>query len=111
MPWLGGITAETGEYEIRVRTNLSRTQGQIRNLIVNFDVPDIMETVDDKAISASGTRLPLTKSYYAILNVNLTVQDDGGSARTARVMDKSTSGPLVKCFDINGNPTAGKVDA
>jgi len=26
-------------------------------------------------------------------------------------MDKSTSGPLVKCFDINGNPTAGKVDA
>lgn len=111
MPWLGGITAETGDYEIRVRTNFSHTQGRIRNLIVNLDVPDIMETVDDKAISASGTRLPLTKSYYAILNVNLTVQDDGGSARTARVMDKSTSGPLVKCFDINGNPTAGKVDA
>lgn len=111
MPWLGGITAETGDYEIRVRTNFSRTQGRIRNLIVNLDVPDIMETVNDQTISASGTRLPLTKSYYAILNVNLTVQDDGGSARTARVMDKSTSGPLVKCFDINGNPTAGKVDA
>lgn len=111
MPWLGGITAETGDYEIRVRTNFSRIQGRIRNLIVNLDVPDIMETVNDKTISSAGTRLPLTKSYYAILNVNLTVQDDGGSARTARVMDKSTSGPLVKCFDINGNATAGKVDA
>jgi hypothetical protein len=111
IPWLGHINTELGVYEFRVRTVFSRTQGVISALAVNFDVPDISETINDQSISAAGTRLLIQNSYHGIKAVNLTVQDDGGTGRTARVMDKSATGPLVKVFDISGNPTTGKLDA
>lgn len=112
MPWPGAITAEAGDYEIRVRTAFGHTQGRIDALAVNFDVPDIIEYLNDIAIAAPGTRLPITQTYHAITGVHLTLQDDGGTALTARVMDKDeTLGPLINTFDATNAATTGNVDA
>jgi hypothetical protein len=46
-----------------------------------------------------------------VVIVSLTLHSDGGSATTARVVDKSTSGPLIQCFNASGAATAGTVDA
>lgn len=111
-PWPGTITAEIGDYEIRVSTAFSRTRGRIAALAVNIDVPDITEHLHNVNILGVGTRLPFTKTYHSIRAVHLTLQDNASSAVTARVMDKNASlGPLVKCFDVVNAATTGQVDA
>lgn len=112
MPWPGAITAAAGDYEIRVRTTFGRTRGRIDALAINFDVADIIEYLNDIAIAAPGTRLPITQTYHTITGVHLTLQDDAGTALTARVMDKSASlGPLINTFDSTNTATTGNVDA
>lgn len=111
LPWPGAITTELGDYEIRVRTAYGRTRGRIDALTVNIDVEDIVEYLNDIAIAAAGTRLPITETYHVIRGVNLTLQDDGGSARTTRWIDKNTAlGPLIKAFDSTNTATTGHVD-
>ena len=110
--WPGAITAEAGDYEIRVRTDFGRTRGRIDALAVLLDVPDIVDYLDDIEIASGGTRLPLPRTYRVIRNVHLTLQDTGSGAASARVMDKSASaGPLIRCFTTAGSATAGRVDA
>ena len=113
MPWPGEIPVTHQGYEIRVTTAAGPTQGQLSAFQALIDMPDIEENIDDVAIAAGGTRLPIKRSYRKIVNVNLTLQSDGGTAATARVMDKLATGPLVKCFDGANPPvaTTGLVDA
>jgi hypothetical protein len=59
-----------------------------------------------------GTRLPLQKSYRRVKTVNLTLQDDGGSAATLKVLDKDeVQGPLVRAFDAAGQGATATIDA
>lgn len=112
LPFLGSITLENTTYEIKITTSASTIQGRISGLALQVDVPDIIERFNDVVISSGGTRLPIKNTYRYISNVSITLQDDGGSARTVRVMDKNeTLGALIKCFDINGNATSGKIDS
>jgi hypothetical protein len=77
-----------------------------------FDAPDIQETFEDLLLAAEGARLPLQKSYRRIKTVNLTLQDDGGTAATLKVLDKDElDGPLVRAFDAAGQGTAATIDA
>lgn len=111
-PWPGAIAAEPITYEWRVSTAAGVTRGRISVLAAQLDVPDILEYFDDVTVGIGGSRLALTNTYRAIKNVSLTLQHDGGSARTVRTMDKNASlGPLVQCFDSAGAGTAGKIDA
>lgn len=111
-PWPGAIAAEAVGYEFRVSTNASSTRGRISELAVQLDVPDIVEHLDDIVIASGGTRLPISETYRFIKNVSLTLQDDGGSAESVKVMDKNASlGPLSQCFNSAGSGTAGKIDA
>lgn len=111
LPWPGALTAQAGEYQFRIRTAFGRTRGRVDALAINLDVPDIVEYLDDIDISAGGTRLPLTNAYRVIRNVHLTLQDDGGTADSAKVIDKSAAlGPLVNCTTA-GSATTGRVDA
>jgi hypothetical protein len=49
--------------------------------------------------------------------VNLALQNDGGTALTAKIEDKGTGGPpltggpLIKCYDAAGAVVAGTIDA
>lgn len=110
-PWPGAVTAEVQPRQIRVRTNFSRTRGRVDALAVNFDVPDRSLLLGGVAIAAVGTRLPIGAGWNGLKVVGLTLQDDGGAARTPIVIDKSLSGPLIKCLDASGVAVVGKVDA
>lgn len=111
-PWPGSIEATRQNYEFWVVTGASSAiQGVIRDFKILLDMPDVEEWIDDASIASGGARLTLANTYTAISNVNLTLQDDGGSAVYAIVSDKSTSGPMIKCYDKNGNAAAGTVDA
>jgi hypothetical protein len=111
MPWPGALVAQEGELEIRVHTNMSRTRGRIDALTVSWDVPDREVSLNDVAIADAGTRLGIGSGWHVVKGVHLTLQADGGNARTPIVIDKSLSGPLVKCLDSTGTAVNGTVHA
>jgi hypothetical protein len=111
-PWPGmmlSVTRERFDYRMTIQGGL--TQGIIFDFPLVVTLPAIEETLDDLAIAAVGTRLPLTQAYREILNVALTLQDDGGGAASIRLVDKTATGPLVKAFDNAGAGVTATIDA
>lgn len=113
MQWPGQIDhLRLQPYKIRIIGYAGTVQAVLQQLQLIFDVPDLLETVNDAAISSLGTRLSLTKIYREIVSVRAAVLDDGGSAAYVKVMDKhATLGPLLKVFNKDGEATTGLVDA
>jgi len=112
VPFPGRAWADAGiPYQFRVDVEQSAEQGQIGSVIAQIDVPDKTIRLPNVAIGTGGTRLAIGAGWKSIVIVNLTLQGDGGSATTARVLDKSTTGPLVQCFSAAGTAAAGTVDA
>jgi hypothetical protein len=110
--WPGKVDARRERYKFRITTGPGTVQGRITALKVQIDVPDIVEHLADVAIVSGGTRLPVTKSYRKIVNVQLTLQDDGGSAVRAEVKDKDASlGPLIAAYDGSGSGASATLDA
>lgn len=110
--WPGILAAEAKAYEFRIECDEGVLQPVISALRVVIDPPDLVEKFNSVSIADTGTRLTLTKTFRAILAVNLTLEDDAGTARTARVIDRSeTLGPQVKCYDSSNTAVAGTVDA
>lgn len=111
VPWLGRLEPTRQRYDFQITTNASNTRGTLIELKTILDAPDVIEALDDIAINAAGTRIPITKTYKQIFNVTLTLQDDGGDAVSAIVMDKDpVLGPLVKTVDGSRVGVAGLVD-
>ncbi|BAQ18295.1 host specificity factor TipJ family phage tail protein [Methyloceanibacter caenitepidi] len=111
--WPGKAAALKRE---RVYFRITAAGGAMRPIISEFtvrqDVPDVLERFNDVPIGAGGTRLSLTESFTRILNISLTLQDDGGDAVSAKFIDKDASaGPLIKCFDADNLAVTGNVDA
>jgi hypothetical protein len=111
--WAGQVPARNEPYDVRITTGFGPTQGVVSVLSAITDMPDIVERLNNITLAAgTGTRLPITKTYRQIKNVNLTLQDDGGTARSAKVIDKSaTTGPLVQGIDATAAVVAAHVDA
>jgi len=110
----GSVEAEVGVYtfKLTIPAQQSTAPPIVEQVFTRLDVGDVEERLGDVAISAGGTRLPIQKTYREIVTVNLTLQDDGGTAETARVIDKDeTSGPLVKAYDSSGAETGATIDA
>lgn len=111
--WPGSLDVD-GQIQIRFRLTLSAglTQGVIYELAALIDAPEISEVVEDIVIDPAGTRLPLTNTFRVVRSVQLTVQADGGSGVTPRLIDKSaTLGPLVEILNTSGVAVAGLLDA
>ena len=98
-------------YQFRIDVDQSNLQGVIGSVVAQIDVPDKTIRLPDVAIAAGGTRLSIGSGWKSVVIVSLTLHSDGGSAITARVVDKSTSGPLIQCFNASGTATTGIVDA
>lgn len=111
LAWPGRVNAESGLYNWKVTAASGATQGAITTMIANMEVPERRTTYAQVSISAAGTRLPIGSDWHSIRAVVLTVQDDGGSAVSARTMDKLATGPLIKCFNTAGTAVAGTIDA
>lgn len=115
--WLafpGSIPASEGQYQFRfvIPAQQLNTAPKVSDIVVSLDVADVVERFNDVAIASGGTRLSLTKDYRDILNVSLTLQDDGGTASAVKYLDKDEAlGPLIQCFDNSGTTVAGTIDA
>ena len=114
-PWpgvLGPIDSTSEEYDVRVSVAGGLDQGVLTELSLLIDVPDILEYFEDVAISSGGTRLPITQTYRVIKSVQVTVQDDGGTAASALILDKdATLGPEIKTINTSRTGVNGLVDA
>ncbi len=111
MYWPGSIVAETGGYEFRVTVSGGKEQGRINAFSVSASTNTTTLYFNDLVISNTGTRLPIGAGWYGILGIKLTVQSDGNGASTALTIDKSLSGPLIKCYNNLGNQVQGLIDA
>lgn len=113
-PWPGRLESVTRqEYQFRIITSGGFTQGVIADVDMIVDVPDVVDKLADIAIGASGTNITLSKSFRAIVNVQATLQDDGGNARTVKIINKDFSGftgPLLQAFDSSGVGTTAVID-
>ena len=110
--WPGRFKVIAQPYNFKFDIAQGFTRGVISKLNFKVDAADISETLADVAIDSSGTRLSLTKSYSVIKSVNLTLQDDGGTAATVKVMDKNaTNGPLIQGYNSSDSATGCNVDA
>ncbi len=98
-------------YQFRIDVEQSSQPAFVGAVVAQIDVPDKTIRLPNVAIGIGGTRLTIGTSWKSVVIVNLTLQGDGGSATTARVLDKSTAGPLVQCFSAAGTAAAGTVDA
>jgi predicted phage tail protein len=101
-----------GNYEIKLTVPARSQAATVSRWSFIVDVDDIVERFSNISVGSGGTRLPITKTYTSISVVNLTLQYDGGSSYTVRVLDKDpVLGPLVKAYDLTGAATTGHVDA
>lgn len=111
-PWPGTVIALSEPFDFLVTVGGGGIQGKLSQFAVNIDVPDIVERLNDIVLSPGGTRLPIANIYNIIKNVSLTVQDDGGSAVSAKVLDKNALlGPLSQAVNSSNIGVTGKVDA
>lgn len=109
---LGPFDTTADSYQFRLTTQGGAAQGVVSQFDIVIDVPDLVEIFDDVVISATSTRLPITKTYRAIKAVNVTVQTDGNGGVTARIIDKSnTLGPDIEVLNASGTAVTGLVDA
>ncbi len=110
-PWPGQLERILKKkYGFRVTTIGGTIRGVISNFDLIFDVPDQVERIDDFVVAAAGARLPITKSFRSIKNVNLTLHD--GSAVSVKILDKDELlGPNVRAFDSGGSGIQATVDA
>lgn len=111
LPWPGEISVKNSIYDIRIMAGQANTQGIVSQLTLTVDAPDISEFIANVAISAGGTRLPITKSYISIKGVNLTLVADGGTAIRPQQEDALATGPLVKTYDAAAAAVSGHVNA
>jgi sulfur carrier protein ThiS len=112
LTWPGALISGNDEYQFRLRAGAGAAPGLFENFKVAIDAPDITESFDDIVIAAAGTRLPLTRSYQAIKNVQITLQNDGGAGVRPMIEDKSAAlGPLIKVYNAAGSAVQHTVDA
>lgn len=85
-------------------------QGIIHSLKATIDAPDVSELLSNVKISEEGTRLVPTKGFKVINKVFVTLLG-GTEAISAKVIDMNTRGPMIQCFDSNGNATKATINA
>lgn len=95
---------------IRIIFEAGKTQGVIHSLKATIDAPDVSELLSGIDISASGTRLIPTKNFKVINKVFTTLLG-GSEAISAKVVDMNIRGPMIQCFDKDGNPVAATINA
>jgi hypothetical protein len=112
VPFPGRAWADGGTtYQFRIDVDQSNLQGLIGSVVAQIDVSDKTIRLPDVQIATGGSRLSIGTGWRSVVIVSLTLHSDGGSATTARVVDKSITGPLIQCFNASGAATAGTVDA
>lgn len=115
VPFPGFVTyAEVGVYNFRLSIPAKFGVGApaLSGLVLSLDVDDIVEDIENVAVSNTGVRLPITKTYRKITHVSLTLQTDGSGADSVKITDKSESlGPLIHTYNAQNVEVASIIDA
>lgn len=110
-PLVAGTRVDRQPFEIEARIGAGTTRGRLGRLDIVMDAIDVVERFDDVAVPAEGLRLTPTKQLIRLKNVSLTLQDDGGTATSAKIVAKNETGAFIQCFDAAGIAVPGVVDA
>ena len=113
LPWVGAVEAQAGAtYHFKLAAQYSAQRCIVSLFAASVEVDARSQDFDDVTVPAVGVRLPVGSDWHVISRVLLTLQGSGGTAVSAKAMDKDAlAGPLIKCFDINNVAVAGLVDA
>jgi len=108
----GPVEFHRDYYQVRVIFPSGHIQGIITDLSLIVDAPDMVLYFSDRAVSPAGLSLSATdlKGMDTVRNVNVTLQDDGGSAVSAKVLSKSADEVRIMTYDSSGLGTSGTVD-
>jgi hypothetical protein len=111
--WPGSIVARAGDYQFRVTIGSGSAPGKISNMVLTIDAPDMVESVTDLLISASGTVVPYTKNFTSIKFISFGAMQPGASGATMLTIDKTNPmAQVVRAFNDAGVAVSGaKVDA
>lgn len=112
--WFGQVASPArGSYQFRIRSRMAPAEWpRLEEFHLYSDVDDLVENLNDVAISAAGSRLPLTKQFSSIDHVSLVLQSiPGQTGRTVELVDKEPQGPMARVRDENGDLVAGTIDA
>lgn len=107
LPWPGQLVAEAGGYQFLVQIAGSAAQGKVTAMALVIDAPDLTETIDNLAISASGTAIPYTKPFTSIKNVQATLQANGSGAITVEIDKTVPLAPTIKAYDASHAAVSG----
>lgn len=106
VPWPGELADLLHqEYEFRVNTSSGVKQGTISGFIAVLDTEDVTELLTNIAISAGGTRLPITPGRFRqVFHVQATTLSGGNAVNIVPIDYDHVAGPLVKGIDGNTPP-------
>lgn len=115
-PWApfpaAGIPVPGASIQLRAFVEGGATEGRFESIALVADAPDIVETLNEIVISATGTRLPVTKSFTFIKAITFGLRSDGGPAVNVKILDKNpTLGPLVCGITSAGMAAGALIDA
>ena len=107
IPWPGQIVAANEIYQFRMTIGAGPVQGKITALSVIIDAPDIVEYLNDVAISAGGTIPPYTSNFTVIKTVTPTLQINGSGA-VAMDTDKTVNlSPVLRAYNAAHTAVSG----
>jgi hypothetical protein len=111
--WPGQLDSpQLRSYQLRVSVPSMPGGASLTRFRVYSDVPDLVESLQDVAISAEGSRLPLTKAFERVVIVAPILQSVAGqTGKSVRVVDREAWGPMVEVIDETGTRVAGLIDA
>jgi hypothetical protein len=107
LPWPGQIKALNEVYQFRVTLGSDSVQTRINSMAVVIDAPDIVESINNLTVSASGTVITYTKPFTAILNIQTTLQANATGAITVEVDKTNPLAPVVKCYNSSHTAVSG----
>jgi hypothetical protein len=97
--WPGQLFAKNAEYQFKVTIGAGATQGKIKSFSLIVDAPDMLESIADLAISASGTVIPYTKKFTSIKVINVQLQANSSGATTIETDKTTPLSPKIKAYN------------
>jgi hypothetical protein len=111
-PWPGAALLDVRPYLIRIDLVGGAEQPSLDMLRTILDVETIEVKFNDVAVGTGGAVLDISGALRLVTNIQLTLEDDGGTAAKASWEGKNDSpGPRVWVRDAAGAPTTGTIDA
>jgi hypothetical protein len=106
------LTGDAYVVQTTMKSGTAKGTGEITEIKVTLDYPDIFESLNDVAISnnSGGTVVNFNKTFRAIQGVQATIQASGGNALYAEVVSKTTANVTIRLKNSTGNATSGVVD-